>query len=89
MCLYLIRLVFLPVDENLFYKGVNKHSVHGGRLHQSHSLSDPISSDKLEKLAAPSGQENSEYPPYPFESGNSLLALTKKHNVGGFSAPPF
>lgn len=63
------------VDENLFYKGVDKKAVHGARLHQSHSLAEPeIGVD------SPS-QADSEHPPYPFESGNSLLALTKKHNV--------
>jgi hypothetical protein len=70
------------VDENLFYKGVNKRSVHGARLHQTHSLSEPISTNGPEKLAAPSAEGSSEHPPYPFESGNSLLALTRKHNVG-------
>ena len=29
------------VDENLFYKGVDKSVVHGARLHQSHSMADP------------------------------------------------
>ncbi|KII85785.1 hypothetical protein PLICRDRAFT_144374 [Plicaturopsis crispa FD-325 SS-3] len=63
------------VDENLFYKGVDKKAVHGARLHQSHSLAEPdIGVD------SPS-QADSEHPPYPFESGNSLLALTKKHNL--------
>ncbi|KAI0691238.1 L-serine ammonia-lyase [Cytidiella melzeri] len=54
------------VDENLFYKGVDKSSVHGARLHQMHidtEAGDPCS------------------PPYPFTSGDSLLALTKKHNM--------
>ncbi|KAI0080159.1 L-serine ammonia-lyase [Panus rudis PR-1116 ss-1] len=61
------------VDENLFYKGVNKNLVHGARLHQSqhvdpHSTSPPPPADPAS-------------PPYPFSSGDSLLALTKKHNM--------
>ncbi|KAK0467320.1 serine dehydratase alpha chain-domain-containing protein [Desarmillaria tabescens] len=68
------------VDENLFYKGVDKRVVQAARLHQTHSLSEP----QIE--AEPSGLPEdtpgvSDHPPYPFESGNSLLALTKKHNM--------
>jgi hypothetical protein len=70
------------VDENLFYKGVNKRSVHGARLHQTHSLSEPIPTKGPEKLSAPNAEDNLEHPPYPFESGSSLLALTRKYNVG-------
>lgn len=56
------------VDENLFYKGVDKNKVDPARLTQKH---DTIHSDSEEMLE----------PPYPFHSGNSLLALTRKHNV--------
>ncbi|KAL4072991.1 serine dehydratase alpha chain-domain-containing protein [Scleroderma yunnanense] len=63
------------VDENLFYKGVNKRIVHGARLHQSHQAEegDPT-------LGTPS-ENDPGHPPYPFDSGNSLLALTRKHNL--------
>ncbi|KAM5532897.1 hypothetical protein V8D89_013449 [Ganoderma adspersum] len=61
------------VDENLFYKGVDKSVVHGARLHQpSHTDSDSVE----ETQAADCNQ-----PPYPFVSGDSLLTLTKKHNM--------
>jgi hypothetical protein len=81
------------VDENLYYKGVDKSAVHGARLHQTHSLSEPlldiIPSPGSESGTQSQGLEQDEsqnrvdpgHPPYPFESGNSLLALTKKHNV--------
>jgi len=70
------------VDENLFYKGVDKKSVHGARLHQSHSLSDVAFESGLPKALPQRAQTaEDEHPPYPFESGNSLLALTKKYNV--------
>lgn len=75
------------MDENLFYKGVDKRTVHGARLHQTHSLSEPEytppPTDSLPSDIAPGEAEveDSGHPPYPFESGNSLLALTKKHNV--------
>lgn len=62
------------VDENLFYKGVDKSVVHGARLHQTHQAEqgDPIHSSK---------DDDPGHPPYPFDSGNSLLAITRKHNL--------
>lgn len=84
---YFTRLIAYAsiVDENLFYKGVDKSKVHGARLHQSHhphadspEFTPPMSGETAQ------GTRNAEYkehPPYPFVSGNSLLALTKKHNV--------
>lgn len=47
------------VDENLFYKGVDKSSVHGARLHQTHSLSEP-DGERSDKQNDPCS------PPYPF-----------------------
>ncbi|KAJ3821872.1 serine dehydratase beta chain-domain-containing protein [Lentinula raphanica] len=69
------------VDENLFYKGVDKSVVPPARLHQTHSLAEPsLSPPSTEPSSLP--QDNPEAgPPYPFESGNSLLALTQKHNM--------
>jgi hypothetical protein len=82
------------VDENLFYKGVDKTKVHGARLHQTHSLTDPADHPVIPAVASAQAQQASdagsttkssepEYndPPYAFDTGNSLLALTKKHNV--------
>ncbi|KIK61547.1 hypothetical protein GYMLUDRAFT_42544 [Collybiopsis luxurians FD-317 M1] len=89
------------VDENLFYKGVDKSAVPPARLHQSHSLTEPDYGSLPSSSAASafaeaetnSTSENSDSineraevgevagPPYPFESGNSLLALTRKHNM--------
>ncbi|KAH7913073.1 serine dehydratase alpha chain-domain-containing protein [Hygrophoropsis aurantiaca] len=65
------------VDENLFYKGVDKSVVHGARLHQTHSLSEP----EIDAVSTDQNIPDPGHPPYPFESGNSLLALTKKHNL--------
>lgn len=62
------------VDENLYYKGVDKSSVHGARLHQTHSLAEPDAS-RNDPASDPTS------PPYPFVSGDSLLALTRKHNM--------
>lgn len=64
------------VDENLFYKGVDKSKVHGARLHQLHSLSDPLDEEVVLQEDQPAFN-----PPYPFDTGDSLLRLTKKHNV--------
>ncbi|KAG1791690.1 serine dehydratase alpha chain-domain-containing protein [Suillus plorans] len=63
------------IDENLFYKGVDKSAVHGARLHQTHNA---IEGDQTP--AQPAANDPG-HPPYPFESGNSLLALTRKHNL--------
>ncbi|KJA25672.1 hypothetical protein HYPSUDRAFT_84980 [Hypholoma sublateritium FD-334 SS-4] len=73
------------VDENLFYKGVDKTKVHGARLYQVHSLADPIDSHQTNPLEE-NGEHTSDHtgskdPPHAFDSGNSLLALTKKHNM--------
>lgn len=64
------------VDENLFYKGVDKSAVHGARLHQTYSV------EKGDVIPTQPKANDPGQPPYPFESGNSLLALTRKHNVG-------
>ncbi|KAJ3767894.1 serine dehydratase alpha chain-domain-containing protein [Lentinula raphanica] len=72
------------VDENLFYKGVDKSVVPPARLHQTHSLAEPSLSPPSTEHSEPSSlpQDTPEAgPPYPFESGNSLLALTQKHNM--------
>ena len=76
----------IPVDENLFYKGVDKTKVHGARLHQSHLHSDPVELQISSVEGVPSGDNvetamDSQFPPYPFDSGNSLLTLTRNHNV--------
>ncbi|KAJ3505810.1 hypothetical protein NLJ89_g7224 [Agrocybe chaxingu] len=73
------------VDENLFYKGVDKTKVHGARLHQIHSLSDPVEQHALPGETSEEGASAAEpeynEPPYPFDTGTTLLALTKKHNM--------
>ncbi|KAH7873044.1 serine dehydratase alpha chain-domain-containing protein [Lentinula edodes] len=78
------------VDENLFYKGVDKSVVPPARLHQTHSLTEPtLNSPSPEPSpSSRSSQHNDDTipnaeagPPHPFESGNSLLALTQKHNM--------
>ncbi|KAJ7074921.1 serine dehydratase alpha chain-domain-containing protein [Mycena belliarum] len=80
------------VDENLFYKGVDKKAVHGARLHQVHPPPDPetaavaasasdlsSATHTAEELSTEPQEEPG--PPYPFSSGNTLLELTKKHNM--------
>ncbi|KAF9478272.1 L-serine ammonia-lyase [Pholiota conissans] len=73
------------VDENLFYKGVDKTKVHGARLHQTlHSLIDPVDGTVLAVTDQGSSEASvPEYndPPHAFDTGNTLLALTKKHNM--------
>ncbi|KNZ76156.1 L-serine dehydratase tdcG [Termitomyces sp. J132] len=73
------------VDENMFYKAINKRAVHDSRLQQSHSLPNPAvapsatsTSDTNSSKTAKGLQSAVDY---PFFSGDSLLALTKKHNV--------
>ncbi|KAG2011473.1 L-serine dehydratase [Coprinopsis cinerea AmutBmut pab1-1] len=94
------------VDENLFYKGVDKKRVHGARLHQSlHSSiastpeSPSIAGSTHVSAGAPPApfippqlevgtatetehaQGEIDKPPYPFDTGATLLALTKKYNM--------
>jgi len=73
------------VDENLFYKGVDKSVVHGARLHQTHeTLPDGFNSESdTQRQDQSAGQDSVDpgHPPYPFTSGDSLLALTRKHNM--------
>jgi hypothetical protein len=79
------------VDENLFYKGVDKKAVHGARLHQITPPSElepnvmaasASHSPSVDETAEPATEPQEEAgPPYPFSSGNTLLELTKKHNV--------
>lgn len=73
------------VDENLFYKGIDKSIVPAARLQQTHSLSEPDLNPHILPLTEPAGFDNDgdaeAGPPYPFASGNDLLGLTEKHNV--------
>jgi len=59
--------------ENLFYKGVDKRTVHVARLSKTTSGMDAT---HVEKDTDPT------HPFYPFKSGDTLLALTHRHNVG-------
>ena len=79
------------VDENLFYKGVDKSQVPPSRLSQSHGInSNPLvgapgsgrvaDAGKSEPPAFGTGSMDSQ-PPYLFHSGTSLLAMARKHNV--------
>lgn len=62
------------VGENLYYKGVDKRSVHGARLHRRvHTNGNPVAGQKL--------PADKEQPPYPFKSGDNLLNLTRAHNL--------
>ena len=73
------------MDENLFYKGVDKSQVPISRLSQSHGLdSVPLvgmpGSERVADSASGTGSTGSQ-PPYLFHSGASLLAMARKHNV--------
>lgn len=70
----------------MFYKSVDKRKVHGARLEKTHSITDPLdkqasSPSSTEYESTVSLTEDTSHPPYPFTSGDTLLALTKKHNV--------
>lgn len=55
-------------DENLYYKGVDKSSVHGARLLQTHSLSDPGSNRS-------STTPDTNSPPYPFVVSSQMIRI--------------
>ncbi|KAF7356793.1 L-serine ammonia-lyase [Mycena venus] len=69
------------VDENLFYMGVDKKAVHAARLHQVHA---PPEGDP-DTVTPPAGLSSAEKatsdPEEDSPEGNSLLELTKKHNM--------
>lgn len=56
----LTHSINFAVDENMFYKGVDKSAVHGARLHQAHSSTDAAVDGQSEQ--APDAHQ----PPYPF-----------------------
>lgn len=66
------------MDENLFYKGIDKTLIEPARLSQ-HSLNEPTHRGEDGKEGDQTSVPN--HPPYKFHSGESLLALTRKHNV--------
>jgi len=59
--------------ENMFYKGVDKRAVHVARLSKT---TGGIDAAQVEKDTDPT------HPPFPFKSGDTLLALSRRHNVG-------
>lgn len=70
------------MDENLFYKGVNKDEIEKSRKSQSI----PSGSTSVAKPGEESGANivhstSSDNPPYLFDSGASLLRLTEDHGV--------
>ncbi|GJJ11278.1 hypothetical protein Clacol_005510 [Clathrus columnatus] len=67
-------------DENLYYKGVNKNAVDSARLAKSTSLPSLADPPESEVTNVKLDTEPS-HPPYLFSSGDSLLALTRKHNM--------
>jgi len=74
----LIELIHL-VDENLYYMGIDKKKVDPARLSQTHGVDLPTDAHP-ESARAFSGDTPTQ-PPYLFHSGDSLIALTEKHNV--------
>lgn len=64
------------VSENLFYKGVDKRTVHEARLHHGHNVTEGQSTTQPSETSC-----DTTSPPFPFTSGDSLLALTRKHNM--------
>jgi len=59
--------------ENMFYKGVDKRAVHVARLSKT---TGGVGAAQVEKDTDPT------HPPFPFKSGDTLLALSRRHNVG-------
>ena len=75
------------VDENLFYKGVDKKGVDPGRLSLTHGsnaaplLGAPPSETEAGSDGGASDAPNSNQPRYLFHSAASLLSMAKRHNV--------
>lgn len=82
--------VYSTVDENLYYKGVNKDNVDPARLSQTHGAPEDSEGgasplDEIFSDVDPDSKPRGRQPPYLFHSGDSLLAMTKKHNVSSLS----
>jgi hypothetical protein len=60
------------VDENLYYKGINKSDVDPHRLSQQYDADPEHPRPKATKAHEPR---------YLFKSGETLLSMTEKHNV--------
>lgn len=60
------------MDENLYYKGINKSNVDPYRLSQQYNEDPEHSRPKATKAHEP---------PFLFKSGETLLAMTEKYNV--------
>ncbi|KIM32812.1 hypothetical protein M408DRAFT_62316 [Serendipita vermifera MAFF 305830] len=60
------------LDENLYYMGIDKDKVDPSRRSQTHGLDEATDN--------PSSTGASQ-PPYLFKSGDTLLAMTQKHNM--------
>lgn len=63
------------MDENLFYMSIDKQKADPSRRSQLHD--GEVITDDVEYTG------NATQPPYLFKSGETLLAMTKKHNVCG------
>ncbi|KAG9003556.1 hypothetical protein FRB93_010974 [Tulasnella sp. JGI-2019a] len=69
------------VDENLYYMGINKRDVDPARL--ARSTNAPTRSSTSGETSGPMPVISS-HPPNLFHSGESLLALTQKHNASQY-----
>ncbi|KDQ19049.1 hypothetical protein BOTBODRAFT_103013 [Botryobasidium botryosum FD-172 SS1] len=72
------------VDENLYYKNVDKEQVDAARLSQTHGAEEPSDTSPLDSVFGDSASESAprgNQPPYLFHSGDSLIAMTKAHNL--------
>lgn len=70
------------MDENLFYKGVNKTKIEQSRLSQSYSSTESvIEAPNFEEVGATTLSSSPDTPPYLFDSGASLLKLTENYNM--------
>ncbi|KAF8325870.1 serine dehydratase alpha chain-domain-containing protein [Cantharellus anzutake] len=79
------------VDENLFYKGVDKSQVSLSRLSQNHGLgstpllgapgSEDAVKDGKSSLSESETRAKTAQPSYLFHSGASLLSMARKHNL--------
>lgn len=78
------------VDENLYFRSINKEDASEARRDQAHglgnkalpSLTDGTDSSSAEsKSTSQPKPEKSGQPPFLFRNAAGLLAMTKKHNV--------
>jgi hypothetical protein len=77
--------LLITVDENLYYRAINKDKTSHARRDQTHGLDDvalPLPDDQSGSAPKPPTEgEKLKQPPFLFRNGQGLLNMTRENNV--------